>query len=192
MTQKTQKGNKNKDISTLVLCILVSLAVSLTLLKGGWQLTYSGLTRAIQIFDKVWAPLLLGFLLGGCIQVLIPRPLVSKWLGADSGIKGILIGSYVSIFVSGGPYVWMPVVASIYKSGAGVGPVIAMITARGILSFQMLIVWQFPFFGAELSMARYLPCLLVPPLVGLLGNGVLNLLKWKEEPIKEDDSSKSN
>jgi uncharacterized membrane protein YraQ (UPF0718 family) len=80
--------------------------------------------------------LLLGFLLVGLIQVLIPRELVLKWLGAGSGLKGIFIGLYLGIFATGGPYVWMPVAASIYKSGADIGPVISMITARGILGFQ--------------------------------------------------------
>jgi uncharacterized membrane protein YraQ (UPF0718 family) len=75
----------------------------------------------------------------------------------------------------------MPVVASIYKSGANIGPVISMITARGILGFQMLVVWQIPFFGIELSMARYIPCLVVPPIVGLLGQALFNNLNWTDE-----------
>ncbi len=186
MAPKKEKGKNSIDVGLVVLCSLVLLALALTFLKGGWLLTFSGLTKSIQILGKVWPPLLLGFLLGGAIQVLIPRELVSKWLGSDSGLKGILIGSYLSIFSTGGPYVWMPVVASIYKSGAGIGPVLSMITQRGILSFQMLVVWQIPFFGVELSMARYIPCLLIPPIVGILGNGLFNLFNWSEELPDED------
>jgi uncharacterized membrane protein YraQ (UPF0718 family) len=187
MTPKKGKTNKRIDVALVVLCALVLLALALSLWKGGWQLTFSGLTRSVQIFEKVWLRLLLGFLLGGCIQVLIPRELVSKWLGTGSGLKGIFIGSYSGIFATGGPYVWMPIVASIYKSGANIGPVLSMITARGILGFQMLVVWQIPFFGIELSMARYIPCLVVPPIVGLLGQAVFNILNWTDKPPEAGD-----
>jgi uncharacterized membrane protein YraQ (UPF0718 family) len=187
MAPEKGKTNKRIDVALIVLCALVFLAVALSLWKGGWQLTFSGLTRSVQIVEKVWLRLLLGFLLGGCIQVLIPKELVSKWLGTGSGLKGIFIGSYSGIFATGGPYVWMPIVASIYKSGANIGPVLSMITARGILGFQMLVVWQIPFFGIELSMARYIPCLVVPPIVGLLGQTVFNILNWTDEPPEADE-----
>jgi uncharacterized membrane protein YraQ (UPF0718 family) len=187
MAPEKGKTNKRIDVALIVLCALVFLAVALSLWKGGWQLTFSGLTRSVQIVEKVWLRLLLGFLLGGCIQVLIPKELVSKWLGTGSGLKGIFIGSYSGIFATGGPYVWMPIVASIYKSGATIGPVLSMITARGILGFQMLVVWQIPFFGIELSMARYIPCLVVPPIVGLLGQTVFNILNWTDEPPEADE-----
>jgi uncharacterized membrane protein YraQ (UPF0718 family) len=86
----------------------------------------------------------------------------------------------------------MPVVASIYKSGAAIGPVLSMITARGILGFQMLVVWQIPFFGIELSIARYIPCLLVPPIVGLLGQAVFNILNWTDEPPEAGEPIQPN
>jgi uncharacterized membrane protein YraQ (UPF0718 family) len=187
MAPEKGKINNRIDVALVVLCALVLLALALSLWKGGWQLTFSGLTRSVQIVEKVWLRLLLGFFLGGCIQVLIPKELVSKWLGSGSGLKGIFIGSYLGIFAAGGPYVWMPVVASIYKSGANIGPVISMITARGILGFQMLVVWQIPFFGVELSMARYIPCLAVPPIVGLLGQAVFSTLNWTDNPPEAGD-----
>jgi uncharacterized membrane protein YraQ (UPF0718 family) len=136
------------------------------------------LSKAGGLFEKIWFRLLLGFILGGFIQVLIPRSLVAKWLGAGSGLKGILIGSYVSIFATGGPFVWLPIVASIYRSGADIGPVISLITARAILSIQMLLIWQIPFFGVQLSLSRYIPCLLVPPIVGLLGRAIFRVFGW--------------
>ena len=175
---KNRKSNKGIDLALLILGTLVILAFAISLWKGGWQLTFSSLTKSTRLFEKVWFRLLLGFLLGGFIHVLIPREFVSKWLGAGSGLKGILIGSYMGIFAAGGPYVWMPVVASIYRSGADIGPVLSMLTARGIIGIQMLVVWQIPFFGLELSVARYIPCLFVPPIVGLLGRGFFSILHW--------------
>jgi uncharacterized membrane protein YraQ (UPF0718 family) len=184
---KKEKKKSGLDIALLILLTLLLAAFVLSFWKGGWQLTFLSLTKAGGLFEKIWFRLLLGFLLGGFIQVLIPRALVSKWLGTGSGLKGILIASYVSMFSTGGPFIWLPIVASLYRSGAGVGPVISLITARAILSIQMLVVWQIPFFGAELSLSRYIPCLFVAPLVGLLGRATFRIFGWSSlspEPEK--------
>ncbi|MFH1490859.1 MAG: permease [Pseudomonadota bacterium] len=173
-----KKTNQGSDAALYILGALIVAAVAFSLFKGGWELTFLGLKNAGVLFEKVWVRLLLGFLLGGFIQVLIPRNLISKWLGAGSGIKGILLASYASMFATGGPYVWLPIVVSIYRAGADVGPVLSLMTARGILSLQMLIVWQIPFFGAGLSFSRYIPCLLVPPLIGLSGRALFRLFGW--------------
>ena len=65
--------------------------------KGGWQLTILGLTQASQLIQTVWLRLLLGFTLGGLIQVLLPRDLIAEWLGPASGLKGILIGYWKGV-----------------------------------------------------------------------------------------------
>jgi len=175
---KEKKKHKGFDVSLLILVTLVVTAFVVSFAMGGWQHTSLSLTKAAGLFEKVWFRLLLGFLLGGFIQVLIPRSLITKWLGTGSGLKGILIGSYVSMFATGGPFLWLPIVASLYRSGADIGPVLSLITARAILSIQMLVIWQIPFFGAELSLSRYIPCIIVPPIVGLLGRVVFRIFSW--------------
>ena len=142
---------------------------------GGWQRVASGLTKGVHLFNVVWLRLALGFILGGLIQVVVSHELISKWLGPTSGMKGILIGSYVGIFMVGGPFVRFPVIASIYSAGAGVGPVIALLTAN-ILGLQQLIAWQIPFLGVGIPLARYVVCLFIPPLAGIAGAAVYRLL----------------
>jgi uncharacterized membrane protein YraQ (UPF0718 family) len=160
---------KKIDRTLLILGLLVLIAVIVTLSTGGPQSTLDGLKRSGQLINTVWLRLLLGFTLGGLIQVLIPRAVIAKWLGKTSGLKGILIGSYIGIIMPGGPWVSFPLIASIYKAGAGVGPVIALLTGRAVLSIQMMILWQIPFLGIEIPIAKFIACLLLPPLVGLAG-----------------------
>jgi uncharacterized membrane protein YraQ (UPF0718 family) len=128
----------------------------------------------------------LGFTLGGLIQVLIPRAVIAKWLGKTSGLKGILIGSYIGIIMPGGPWVSFPLIASIYKAGAGVGPVIALLTGRAVLSIQMMILWQIPFLGIEIPIAKFIACLLLPPLVGLAGAALFQRIPKLSDPNGND------
>ncbi len=167
---------KKLDKTLLVLGALVLIAVLATLSTGGWQLTFDGLKKAGQLVNTVWLRLLLGFTLGGLVRVIIPSALIAKWLGRTSGLKGILIGSYIGIIMPGGPYVSIPVISSIYKAGAGAGPVIALLTGRALLGIQMLVVWQIPFLGMEIPLARYITSLLIPPLVGLAGAAVFRMI----------------
>lgn len=180
---------KKLDVTLLVLIALVVLAVAAALWQGGWQLTFLGFMRAGELINMVWLRLLLGFTLGGLIQVLIPRDLIAKWLGPSSGLKGILIGSYTGIIVSGGPYIMLPIAASIYRAGAGVGPVLAFLTGAGLLGIQGLIVWQIPFLGVGIPLARYIVCFFIPPLVGLASRAVFQLVTGSPEVASESDDN---
>jgi len=96
-------------------------------------------------------------------------------LGSASGLKGILIGSYILILGAGPPYVILPIIASIRNAGAGVGPVIALMTG-GLLGIQPLITYGIPFLGAKLALTQYVVCFFIPPLVGFAGAAVYQLL----------------
>lgn len=163
-------------MNLLILVGLLLIAITATLWIGGWQLTVFGFEQTGQLFHTVWLRLLLGFILGGLVQVLIPRALIAKWLGPASGMKGIFIGSYIGIIIPGGPYINLPIIASIYRAGAGAGPVIALLTGRALLGLQMLVVWQIPILGVEIPLARYIAGLFLPPIVGLAGRAVFQLI----------------
>lgn len=167
---------KRVDITLIILVALVLIAVGAAFWKGGWELTRLGLVQADHLVETVWLRLLLGFTLGGLIQVLVPRDVIARWLGPTSGIKGILIGSYTGIIISGPPYTMLPVVASLYAAGAGAGPIIALLTGQGLLSLQLLITWQIPFLGIGIPLSKYIASLFIAPLVGFTGGMVFKLL----------------
>ena len=174
---KSKRLREKIDISLLILALLVVITAAASLWTGGWQRTVSGLTKSVHLLNTVWLRLILGFNLGGLIQVLVSHELIVKWLGPTSGLKGICIGSYAGIFMMGGPFIRLPVIASIYRGGAGVGPVIALLTGNELAIFG-LIIWQIPFLGVGIPLARYIVCLFIPPLVGLLGELVYRLMGY--------------
>ncbi len=180
---------KKLDTTSLILLALVFLGVAAAFWTGGWELAIRGLTRAGQLIQMVWLRLLLGFTLGGLIQVLIPRAVIAKWLGPTSGLKGILIGSYIGIIMGGGPYVTMPIIASIYRAGAGAGPIIALLTGRALLGLQLLIVWQIPFLGVGIPLTKYVVCLFITPLVGLAGAAAFRLISKSPQMADKDDQN---
>ncbi|MDP3879203.1 MAG: permease [Dehalococcoidales bacterium] len=164
------------DITLLALVGMVLTATAIAFWQGRWPLLYSGLKQAVLTLKFIWVRLILGITLGGLIQVIIPSNLVAEWLGPTSGLKGILIGSYVGAVISGGPYITLPIVVSIYAAGAGVGPVIALLTSISLLGIQPILAWQIPLLGAKITLVKYAVCLVLPPFIGLAGDAIYRLL----------------
>ena len=51
----------------------------------------------------------------------------------------------------------------------------------------MLIVWQIPFFGVELPLARYIVIFFIPPLAGLAGAAVFRLMGKSSRFVDDAD-----
>ncbi|NIP72373.1 MAG: hypothetical protein GWO16_04790, partial [Gammaproteobacteria bacterium] len=77
------------------LLIMIALAVLAT--TAAWHksptLAWQGATAATRMFLNVAPALLVGFLLGGMVQVLLPRDLVAAYAGEDSGLTGLLVAT---------------------------------------------------------------------------------------------------
>lgn len=163
------------DISLIILAALVVTVTLTAYLRGGWPLLFEGFRKSYDTFLTMGWRVLLGVLLGGFVQVLIPRALVAEWIGPASGFTGILIGSFVGMIITGGAFVIIPVIASIYAAGASAGSIIAMITAANLVRIQGLFIWAIPFFGTRIALTRYVICLFIPPLIGLAGGALFRL-----------------
>ena len=166
------------DITLLSIIVLVLVAMITAFLTGGTTRLFAGFKRAAVIFRSMWWRVLLGITLGGFIQILVPPSLIAKWLGPASGIAGILIGSFAGLFLTGGAFVTLPIIASIFAAGAGPGPIIALLTSGNLIRLHGLIVMQIPFFGARIALVRYGVCLFIPPLVGIAGGTIYQLMIW--------------
>lgn len=147
----------------------------LTILMAAWAFTkgrdlpLQGLQAGFGLLKEVWLPLLFGFCLAGLVEVLVPKELLVKWMGKESGMQGILIGWLVGLLMPGGPYIVFPVAATLLKDGIGVGPLLTFITAKLLLSPIRLFTWEAPFLGWAFVTARTVPSLLLPPIVGIIG-----------------------
>jgi uncharacterized membrane protein YraQ (UPF0718 family) len=122
-----------------------------------------------RLLHGVWLDLLLGFLFAGLADVLVPQPTLSRWLGAERPGRGILVGWTAGLMIPGGPYLLFPVVASLFQKGAAPGPLITLITAKTLVSPVRMLTYEAPLLGWPLTLARFLPGLLLPPFMGLAG-----------------------
>ena len=102
------------------------------------------------------------------LWVLLPHDQISRLVGKDSGLRGLLIAAAAGTVTPGGPssaYAFLAVLAS---SGADRGALVAYITAWATLGLQRVLVWDVPFMGEEFSIVRLMVSLPLPIIAGLI------------------------
>ncbi len=159
--------------------ILILAAVAAILLViafwRGRDLPSAGLLAAGHTLWRNLPILLLGFVIAGLVQVLVPKELISHWLGAQAGVKGVLIACLAGGLVPGSPYAVFPLVAALYQAGAGLGAVVAFVSAWSLWSVSRLPI-EMALIDPRAALVRYGLTFLVPPFAGLLANALTRLL----------------
>jgi len=128
---------KKNWISALLLIVILILAY-IAYSRGGWHLIYEGFKNGITILGRETPLLAAAFLTAGLIQALVKKEFITRWLGQDSGIKGILLACLGGGLIPGGPYVYYPIAGALLSSGAGLGVLIAFVTAKNLWSVSRL------------------------------------------------------
>lgn len=158
------------DTTTLILTAVAAILLAIAFWRGH-NLPQAGLLVAGRTLWRNLPILLLGFAIAGLIQVLVPRELISRWLGAQASVKGVLIACLVGGLVPGSPYAVFPLVAGFYKAGAGLGAVVGFVSAWSLWSVSRLPI-EMALIEPRAAMARYGITFVVPPLAGMLAYAV--------------------
>ncbi len=151
--------------------VMGALAIVLTIIaynKGGGEYIL-GLKSAGNLLLQIVPLLIFAFIVAGMIQQLIPTVIISRWVGAESGFRGILIGTVVGGFMPGGPYVSMPLAAGLLKVGAGVGTMVALLTSWSLWAITRLPM-EIGIMGWKFALIRLTCTFFFPPIAGMIAN----------------------
>jgi uncharacterized membrane protein YraQ (UPF0718 family) len=162
------------DSTTWVLVAVAAILLAIAFWRGR-NLPLAGLLAAGRTLWRNLLILLLGFVIAGLVQVLVPKELISRWLGAQAGVKGVLIACVAGGLVPGSPYAVFPLVAVLYQAGAGLGTVVGFVAAWSLWSVSRLPL-EMALIDPKPALVRYGITFVVPPLAGLLANAAGRLL----------------
>jgi len=70
-----------------------------------------------------------------------------------------------------------PIVADLYRNGAAAGPLITLMSAKMLVSPIRTLTYEAPLLGWPLTLARLLPALVLPPILGLVGHWLFEVLR---------------
>ncbi len=155
-------------IPTIIMAIIALVLFIIATKNGNGQNT-TGLKIALKLTIEVLPLLIFAFVIAGLIQTIIPKDLIARWIGTEAGLKGIFIGTLAGAVTPGGPYVSLPIVAGLYKSGAGIGTMVAFLTSWSLWAIARLPM-DVGILGWKFTLIRLLSVFFFPPLAGLIAN----------------------
>jgi uncharacterized membrane protein YraQ (UPF0718 family) len=155
------------DTSTIVMMAAAAVALIVVYWKSP-ESAGRGLTATGVLILEIIPRMVAAFTLAGLIQAVVPQDVIVGWMGHGSGLKGILIGMSLGTVTPGGPMTHFPIVASLFKVGVGVGPLVSYLTAWSLFGLQRVIMWEIPFLGAKLVAVRVAVSFFFPLFAGWL------------------------
>jgi uncharacterized membrane protein YraQ (UPF0718 family) len=175
---------KRKPIGWSMIMIGVLVAVSATLVwrRDGIDGVLEILTHDLTLFGGILPRVLAGCLLGAFIAEILPHEKVSRSLGPNSGLKGLLIGTAFGAILPGGPFTAYPVAAALLTVGADFGATIAMVVSWTLIGYGRAVAWELPILGPDFTLWRIVISLPIPVLAGALGRFVYVRMYPKAAP----------
>jgi uncharacterized membrane protein YraQ (UPF0718 family) len=155
------------NLSTSILSI-IAVVMAFIALRRGKPVLASGLEISWRTFKRTALLLMLAFSIVGFINVLSPQDLIRQLIGPGSGFIGLLIATVTGMLLPGGPYVVFPLIASLYEAGAGIGPILSVVTSWASLAL-LSVSFELPFLGWRFSALRLSLGIAAPLLVGFVG-----------------------
>jgi uncharacterized membrane protein YraQ (UPF0718 family) len=155
--------------SMIVIGVLVVVSAALVYRRDGIQGVTEILTGDLALFGGILPRVLAGCLLGAFIAEILPHEKVSRSLGPQSGLKGLLIGAAFGAILPGGPFTAYPVASALLAVGADFGATIAMVVSWTLIGYGRAVAWEVPIMGTDFTLWRIVISLPVPLLAGALG-----------------------
>ncbi len=155
-------------IPTIVMGLLAIVLVFIAYNRGGGE-HIQGLKSARDMVIQIAPLLIFAMIVAGMVRVLLPQEMISKWVGAESGFRGLLIGTAMGGLTPGGPYVTMPIAAGLLRAGAGIGTMVAFMTAWSLIALARLPV-EMGLMGWKFALIRLACVFFFPPIAGFIAN----------------------
>lgn len=153
-------------IPTIIMAVFAIVLLAVGYSKGEGQ-HIQGLRSGVKMIVEILPLLLFAFIVAGMVQVLLPQEMLSRWIGEESGLKGIFIGTLAGGLTPGGPYVSLPLVAGLLRAGAGVGTLVAFLTAWSLWAVARLPM-ELGILGWKFTFVRLICTFFFPPIAGFL------------------------
>jgi uncharacterized membrane protein YraQ (UPF0718 family) len=162
-----RKPRRAFDWSAAVIAALALGSAAFVFWRDGQARFLAILLDDLSLFGTMLPKVLAGCLIGAFVTLLLPRETIVKWVGADSGIGGILVATIAGAILPGGPFTIYPVAGAFLLAGADVGAACAFVISWTLIGYTRAIVWELPFFGLDFVTWRVIFSLPLPILSGL-------------------------
>jgi len=155
------------DWSTATIAAVAFAAAAAVYVRDGREHFLAIFGSDLTLFGEMLPKVLAGCMIGAFVTMILPRELVARWVGHESGFAGLLIAAFFGFLLPGGPITIYPVAGAFLVMGADAGAVVAFITSWTLIGYTRALVWELPFFGSDFVIWRIVEALPLPIIAGL-------------------------
>ncbi|SON57776.1 putative permease [Hartmannibacter diazotrophicus] len=171
MSRKSGKSFSWKEAFDQSFFIFAGLAIvtgTLAYLKFGAEAFEVSFHEDLSLIAFLVPKLGAALLIAGFVQVLLPPAFLGRYMGKQSGVKGMAIATLAGAATPGGPMTAFPLVTVLRNGGTGLGALVTYVTAWTTMGLQRVFMWEVPLMGIEFAVVRFLASLPLPLIAGLL------------------------
>jgi uncharacterized membrane protein YraQ (UPF0718 family) len=165
--KREKKGGGNHMLTTTIIMGVIAIILSSIAYQQGGGGHIKGLGIGGKMLINIFPLLIFAFIIAGMSQTLLSTVNIAGWVGEESGLKGIVIGTFAGSIVTGGPFVCLPMALAFSKAGAGIGTVVAFISGWALLSLPR-IPMEVGILGWKIAAIRYATTFLFAPVAGII------------------------
>lgn len=156
---------------TIITCVFALMAAVLSWIawQRGPAVFVGGWKAGLELFLTLLPLLVFSLGISGLVQALIPKEQAAQWIGQEAGWRGIWIGSLAGILAPGGPMIVFPMAAVLLNTGAGLGTLVAYVTAWSMWGARIILL-ESALISPRFALFRFLSCVFVPPLAGAIAH----------------------
>jgi uncharacterized membrane protein YraQ (UPF0718 family) len=162
--------------STAVIATISIIAGALVYYRDGFDKVSTIFGSDLELYLSMLPKMAAGCLISAFVTRLLPREVVARLVGAESGFLGLLIAAAMGAALPGGPLTIFPVAGAFLLLGADMGTAIAFITAWNLLGYNRALIWELPFFGSEFVIWRIVMALPLPLIAGMAARMLVRML----------------
>jgi uncharacterized membrane protein YraQ (UPF0718 family) len=163
----TKRSRSALDWSTGLIAVLVVAAGTTVYFRDGSARFFEILAQDAELFLDMLPKTLAGCLIGAFVTLLLPREMVARWVGGESGVTGLGIAMVAGAILPGGPFTIYPVAGAFALMGADIGAIVTFITSWSLIGYSRALVWELPFFGVDFVAWRMVLALPLPIMAGI-------------------------
>jgi uncharacterized membrane protein YraQ (UPF0718 family) len=149
----------------IIIAIALVSAVLVWIQKGQtvfWGILGENLQFGILLLPKIIS----GVFLASVIPLMLPRDKVQKWIGPDSGFRGLWAAALAGVAIPGGPSVTLPLAGGLMLAGADLAAGITMVSAWALLSLNRTLIWELSFLPPHIVLVRVVLSFGIPVALG--------------------------
>lgn len=169
------KIRKEKQTMLIPIIIMGLIAAVLTVIafNRGQGEHIAGFKSAMDIALQIIPMLIFAIIIAGMLQSLLPHDAVEKWIGGESGMRGILLGTVAGALMPGGPYISLPIAAGLLRAGAGIGTMVAFITGWSLWAIARLPL-EIGVLGWKFTLIKIASTFFFPPIAGIIAKALFD------------------